>query len=206
MIAKLRGIVDGIGDDHVVLDVGGVGYLVFCSSRTLRSLPERGGDASLLVDTHVREDHIHLYGFGDGSEREWFRILQGVQGVGARVALAILSILAPDELIAVLAAGDKAALGRANGVGPRLATRIASELKDKAGALALGRVGAAGAEAPLSADWQTGGAVQDALSALGNLGYRPTDAHGAVAAAARALGSNATVEALITRSLKELAR
>src|SRR6185312_9648087 len=135
MIAKLTGILDHIGPEGAVIDVGGVGYLCFCSNRTLGQLPQPGGAARLLIETHVREDHIHLYGFADTAERDWFRILTTVQGVGAKVGLAILSVLSPDQVATAIAAGDKAMLARAEGVGPKLAGRIASELKDKVGGI-----------------------------------------------------------------------
>jgi holliday junction DNA helicase RuvA len=195
MIAKLRGRVDSTGPNWAVVDVGGVGYLVFCSARTLDRLP-RSGEAQLHVVTHVREDHIHLYGFADAAEREWFNLLQSVQSVGAKVALGVLSALSPDELARAVAAGDKAAIGRAPGVGPKLAQRIAVELRDKIGAPAL----AAAAPAPAPAH----GPESEAVSALVNLGYRPAEAASAVQAA-RA-GGAADLAALIRGGLKELAR
>ena len=143
MIAKLTGLVDSLGEDWVVIDVGGVGYLVFGSGGTLGRLAV-GEIASLEIETHVREDHIHLYGFADAVERDWFRILMTVQGVGARVALAILTVLAPDQLMPAIAAGDRAALTRAAGVGGKLAGRIVAELKDKVGDIALGPGGGGG--------------------------------------------------------------
>ena len=136
MIAKLTGVVDDSGETSVVIDVGGVGYLVFCSGRTLAGLPARGREVSLHIDTHVREDHIHLYGFGDTTERDWFRLLTTVQGVGARGALAILTALPANGLAQVIGAADKAALCQANGVGAKLAGRMVSELRDKVGELA----------------------------------------------------------------------
>src|SRR5260221_5473343 len=147
MIAMLAGIVEQRGTDSLVLDVNGVGYLVFASARTLGRVPARGEPLRLLVETHVREDHIHLYGFADEAERSWFRLLTTVQGVGARLGLAILSVLAPDALATAILAQDKAALARADGVGPKLATRIASELKDKVGGIALGPAASVGAPA-----------------------------------------------------------
>src|SRR5881227_3851729 len=137
MIAKLAGLLDQVTSDGAVIDVGGVGYLVFCSTRTTTRLPPPGGPARLLVETHVREDHIHLYGFIDAAERDWFRLLTTVQGVGARLALAILSATAPDALLLAILAQDKAVLARADGVGPRLAARIVNELRDKVGGLAI---------------------------------------------------------------------
>ena len=197
MIAKLRGTLDSLGDGWAVVDVGGVGYLTYCSAGTLSSLPPRGQDVSLTVETVVREDHIHLYGFSSEQEREWFRLLQTVQSVGARLALAILGALPAPELAACIAAQDKAGLTRAPGVGPKLAARILSELEDKAPSLP----GAAPAAATVD-----GTANADAIAALVNLGYRPTEAHGAVTGAARTLGTEAPVEALIRAGLKELAQ
>src|SRR5215469_16365321 len=147
MIAKLTGILDRNGGDGVVIDVGGVGYLVFCSARTQRQLPGEGEAARLLIETHVREDHIHLYGFADEGERGAFRLLTTVQGVGAKLALAILSVLVPEALTTAIMAQDKAALARAEGVGPKLAQRIVNELKDKVGGIVLGPA-AASAPAP----------------------------------------------------------
>ncbi|WP_340149268.1 Holliday junction branch migration protein RuvA [uncultured Sneathiella sp.] len=204
MIAKLTGKLDSIGEDWIVIDVGGVGYLVFCSGRTLRNLPEAGGIVSLHIETHVREDHIHLYGFDGVAERAWFLLLQTVQGVGARVALGILSLYAGDELTQIVAAQDKTALTRVSGVGPKVAGRITAELKDKVAKMDLGPV-AFNAEISATAPKPAQGAAGDAVSALVNLGYGRADAFGAVAAAARALGPDATVEALITAGLKELA-
>ena len=206
MIAKLRGLIDAVGDDWAVIDVGGVGYLVACSARTLARLPRPGEAAALLVETHVREDAILLFGFLDGGEREWFRLLTTVQGVGAKVALAILSVLAPEQLVLALAAKDKTELTRASGVGPKLAARIVAELEGKAGRVPLSPgLAAAGAE-PGGTGVAGGGAVADAVSALVNLGYRRIEAHGAVVAAARALGEGGEAPALIRAGLKELAR
>jgi Holliday junction DNA helicase RuvA len=202
MIAKLAGLLDQVMSDGAVIDVGGVGYLVFCSTRTIGQLPPPGAAARLLVETHVREDHIHLYGFIDAVERDWFRLLTTVQGVGARLALALLSAVSPDALALAILAQDKATLARADGVGPRLAARIANELRDKVGGLAtaapmpvIGMTAAASAEA---------GATADAVSALVNLGYRRAEAFGAVAAAARKLGEAAALDALIRAGLQEL--
>jgi Holliday junction DNA helicase RuvA len=202
MIAKLTGVIDSVGEDWTVLDVGGVGYLVYCSGRTLRAIGGRGAQASLSIETHVREDHIHLYGFADVEERDWFRLLTTVQGVGARVAVAILSALSPDQLTGAVAAQDKAALTAAQGVGAKLGARIVSELRDKVDAMAVLRR----ADSPSAARAGDGdtGTVPDAVSALVNLGYRRTEAFGAVSHAARLLGEAATVESLITAGLKEL--
>jgi holliday junction DNA helicase RuvA len=202
MIAKLSGTLDSIGPDGVVIDVGGVGYLVFCSARTLGRLPPSSGAVRLLVETHVREDHIHLYGFIDPAERDWFRLLTTVQGVGARLALSVLSAIAPEALTLAIAAQDRAALARADGVGQRLAARIVNELRDKIGAVGL----AAPAHAAPSAGPFSGeaGAIADAVSALENLNIGRAEAYGAVTAAARRLGEGAAVEALITAGLREL--
>ncbi|MBV9554844.1 MAG: Holliday junction branch migration protein RuvA [Alphaproteobacteria bacterium] len=204
MIAKLTGTVDSVGPDGAVIDVGGVGYLVFASTRTIGRLPPTGGAARLLVETHVREDHIHLYGFADAAERDWFRLLTTVQGVGAKVALAILSAVAPEELTLAIVAQDKATMARADGVGPKLAARIVNELKDKVGGMALAATNAA-ARAPAAAAAEPG-ATGDAVSALVNLGYRRAEAFGAVAAASRRLGAGVKVDALIRAGLQELAQ
>ncbi|MGK9231786.1 Holliday junction branch migration protein RuvA [Inquilinus limosus] len=206
MIARLRGLLDSAGADHAVVDCNGVGYLVFCSRRTLGLLGGPREAVSLHVETHVREDHIHLYGFADTAERDWFRLLTTVQGVGAKVALAILSVLSPDQVATAVAAGDKAMLARAEGVGPKLAGRIASELKDKVGGIALGpavaafHAGPAGAAAPAES-----GVAADAVSALVNLGYGRAEAFAAVAKAGGKLGPEATVSAIIPAALRELA-
>jgi holliday junction DNA helicase RuvA len=202
MIAKLTGLLDHIGSEGAVIDVGGVGYLVFASTRTLGRLPPPGEAARLLIETHVREDHIHLYGFVDAAERDWFRLLTTVQGVGAKVALAILSAVAPDHLTLTIVSQDKAMLARADGVGPKLAARIVNELKDKVGSLALAATNAAAPAAPSTTD---AGVTCDAVSALVNLGYRRAEAFGAVTAAARRLGGDAKVDALIRAGLQELA-
>jgi Holliday junction DNA helicase RuvA len=198
MIAKLTGMVDSIGEDWVVIDVNGVGYLVFCGAKTLSRLPRAGDAARLFIETHVREDHIHLYGFADEEERSWFRLLQTVQGVGSKVALAILSTLSANELSQAIASGDKAMLSRPAGVGPKLAARLAVELKDKA--IAVSPVGSFVAAAP------AGGAAEDAISALVNLGYRRAEAQTAVAKAASSLGDDAKTPALIRAGLQELGR
>ena len=204
MIAKLSGVLDSMGADWAVVDVGGVGYLMYCSARTLHQMPGPGGDVTMLVETHVREDHIHLYGFADGRERDWFAILQAVQGVGARVALGILSALSPLEIMHAIAAQDAQPLTQASGVGAKLANRIVTELKDKAPSLAAVPLPRdAGAEPAAVAG---SGAAADAVSALTNLGYRRVDAFSAVASAARTLGAEVGVEALIRGSLKELGR
>ncbi len=200
MIAKLTGIVDSTGDGWVVLDVGGVGYLVFCSGRTLSQLTA-GQAASLRVETAVRDDAINLYGFADSAERQWFRMLTTVQGVGAKAALAILTALQADELVQAVAAGDRGAITRAAGVGPKLAGRIIGELREKVEVAALGTAAAA---TPGAGNWGLGGDVGDAVSALVNLGFRPAEALGAVSHAAARLGSGAAVEDLIKGGLAEL--
>jgi Holliday junction DNA helicase RuvA len=204
MIALLNGAIDSTGDNYAVVDVGGVGYLVFASRRTLERLPARGSAVRLLIETHVREDHIHLYGFLDGAERAWFRLLTTVQGVGAKVALAVLSVLPPEELVHAIAAQDKHAIARADGVGPKLAARIASELKDKAGDIALGPAAFNGAGAAALSVAAERGPAADAVSALVNLGYRRAEAFGAVAHATSRLGTDAPLESLIKAGLKEL--
>ena len=210
MIARLKGLVDAVGTDTAVIDVNGVGYLVHASSRTLSQMGQ--GDAvALFIETHVREDHIHLYGFLRADEQDWFRLLTTVQGVGAKVALAMLSALTGDMLLQAIAAGDKAAVCRAPGVGPKLAQRILHELKDKVGALALGPAAAKGGVAPSpgAAKPEAGDAAQDLLrdaaSALVNLGYTPSEALGAVSRAAQASDAALTLEALIRAGLAELA-
>lgn len=200
MIARLTGVLAEIGADHAVVDVAGVGYLVQASARTLAALGGVGTDARLFTEMHVREDSMTLFAFGSAGERDWFRLLTGVQGVGGRVALAILSVLSAEELHKAVAAGDKAMVARAQGVGPKLAERIVRELKDKAGGLALGP----GALTPNAAP--AGGAAADAVSALTNLGFRPADASAAVAAANDELGDGATLDALVRLALKKAAR
>lgn len=208
MIAKLKGLVDSTGEDWVVLDVNGVGYLVFCSARTLSRLPASGEAVALVIETHVREDHIHLYGFINEAERSFFRLLLTVQGVGAKVALALLSIGEPTQLAQAIAAQDKATLSRASGVGPKLAARIAAELKDKVAGLSLGgghAVSGVVLAAPKAAPAEVSG-IEDAVSALVNLGYARLDAFAAVGRAAAALGTEAAVSALIGAALKDLGK
>ena len=201
MIAKLKGVVDSVDADSAVIDVGGVGYLVSASARTLRDLA--AGDAvTVLVETIVREDAIALYGFLETAERDWFRILTTVQGVGARVALSILSTLSPDEIARAIAAQDRATLSRPAGVGPKLAARLATELKDKAAAFGVAPLAKVG-EAPAM---PAGSINEDAVSALVNLGYKRVEAFGAVARVSQRLGADARLEAVITAGLQELAR
>ncbi|HAA92558.1 MAG TPA: Holliday junction branch migration protein RuvA [Rhodospirillaceae bacterium] len=203
MIAKLTGLLDSIGEDWVVVDVGGVGYIVFCSSRTLAALPPTGQTVALQIETHVREDHIHLYGFGDAAERDWFRMLTTVQGVGAKVALAIMSALSGDELTDAVIAEDKTTVSRANGVGPKLAQRIVTELKDKVGAFAIGGVAKMATALPAEG---SGTPDQEAVSALVNLGFSRMQAVGAVARASQELGKGAVLDDLIKSGLKELSQ
>ena len=200
MIARLKGLVDQVGEDWAVIDVGGVGYLVYCSSRTLSRLPRLGEAVALYIETHVREDHIHLFGFFEEAERAWFRLLQTVQGVGSKVALAILSTLTADDLANAIASGDKAMLSRPSGVGPKLAARLATELKDKVAGIA-----APGSFAPAMAA-ASGGGLEDAISALVNLGYRRSEAQMAVVKASAILGEGAAVPALIRVGLQELGK
>ena len=199
MIAKLRGRLDSFSADHAVIDVNGVGYLVFASSRTLSSLGAIGEEVVLHTEMLVAQDMIRLVGFATAAERDWFGLLTGVQGVGSRVALGILSALSADELHSAIAAGDHRMIARAQGVGPKLAQRIANELKDKVGAAALGTSG--GSVAP-----PRGGNASDAVSALLNLGFRPAEASEAVAKAEAELGPEATLDALVRGALKKAAR
>ena len=205
MIGKLRGVVDSYGDDFVIVDVGGVGYQVHCSARTLQALPRPGEMATLSIDTYVREDVIRLYGFANELEREWFRLLQIVQGVGAKVALAVLGTLKPGELATAIALQDRATLARAPGVGRKVAERIVAELRDKAPAYASADPAVVHLQAEL-ADRRAPAPVADAVSALVNLGYAQIQASAAVAAAARSAGEEASTEQLIRLGLKELAR
>jgi Holliday junction DNA helicase RuvA len=200
MIARLRGRLDSRGEDHVVIDVGGVGYLVHCPVRTLAGLPGVGEALDLHVETQVREESITLYGFADPAERVWFRVMQQVQGVGARVALGVLSVLTPEQLALAVASQDKAALTRASGVGPRLAGRIVSELKDRL----AGQLTTIAMPAPARGDAPGDGVVGGAVSALVNLGYGRSEALAAVSRAA-AQDGHATVETLIRAGLQELA-
>jgi Holliday junction DNA helicase RuvA len=205
MIGRLKGIVDSVAEDSIVLDVGGVGYLVFCSARTLKELPATGQPVTLAIETYVREDQIRLFGFRTDLEREWFRLLQTVQGVGAKVALSVLATLKPAELATAIAMRDKAMVARTPGVGPKVAERIVTELRDKAPAY----VELDPAVVRLSgdvADKRAPGPVADAVSALVNLGYGAPQAAAAIAAAVRAAGEGATTASLIRLGLKELAK
>ncbi|WEK41913.1 MAG: Holliday junction branch migration protein RuvA [Candidatus Sphingomonas colombiensis] len=200
MIAHLKGRLEETAIDHAVIDVGGVGYLVGASSRTLAAIGPVGEACVLFTEMLVGDDFIRLVGFARADERDWFRLLTGVQGVGARVALAILSALEPADLSRAIAAQDKAMVARANGVGPKLAERIVRELKDKAGGIVLGSGAAAGA-APAA-----NGAGADAVSALLNLGFRPAEASAAVASAEEELGTGTTLDALVRLALRKAAR
>ncbi|EAV45672.1 Holliday junction branch migration protein RuvA [Roseibium aggregatum] len=204
MIGKLKGTIDSYGEDHVILDVHGVGYQVHCPSRILQGLPRPGEAAVLFIETIVREDMIRLYGFGIEAEREWFRILMTVQGVGAKVALGILGILKASEVANAIALGDKAVISRAPGVGKRVAERIISELKDKAPGLATVDQGTIAVSQTI-ADNVAARPVAEAVSALTNLGYAQAQASGAVAKALQSAGEDATTETLIRLGLKELA-
>jgi Holliday junction DNA helicase RuvA len=205
MIGKLKGTIDSYGEDFIVLDVNGVGYLVHCSARTLQELPAAGEPATLSIETYVREDQLRLFGFRSDVEREWFRLLQTVQGVGAKVALAVLGTLKPGDLASAIAMRDKAMIARTPGVGPKVAERIVTELKDRAPAYAevdpavirlSGAVEDKRAPQPLA----------DAVSALVNLGYGQPQAAAAIAAAARNAGEGADAARLIRLGLKELAK
>jgi holliday junction DNA helicase RuvA len=205
MIGKLKGIIDSYGEDFIIVDVAGVGYVVHCSARTLQALPPTGDPVSLAIETHVREDAIRLFGFQSDIEREWFRLLQTVQGVGTRVALSILSTLRPADLASAIAMRDKAMVARAPGVGPKVAERVVTELKDKAPKYAdvdpavlrlAGAVEEKRAPQPIA----------DAISALVNLGYGQPQAAAAIAAASRTAGEGAKETQLIRLGLKELAK
>ena len=198
MIAHLKGRLEATGIDHAVIDVGGVGYLVGASARTLAAIGPVGEAATLFTEMLVGEDFLRLVGFANAAERDWFRLLTGVQGVGARVALAILSALEPADLSRAVMAQDKATVARANGVGPKLAERIVRELKDKVGGVALGPAAAA--------QVVPAGAGADAVSALLNLGFRPAEAASAVAAAEDELGTAASLDALVRLALKKAAK
>jgi holliday junction DNA helicase RuvA len=212
MIGKLKGIVDAIGESHCIIDVNGVGYEVQASARALRNM-ELGQVATLVIDTHVREDAIRLFGFVSEVERSWFRMLQAVQGVGSKVALAVLGTLSSQDLANAIALGDWATVEQTPGVGKKLALRIVAELKDKAPALAVAGLhvpaainGAGKGASKGAADSGEAHAAAEAISALTNLGYNPAQASQAIAIAARDLGTDADTAKLIRRGLKELAR
>jgi holliday junction DNA helicase RuvA len=206
MIGRLKGIVDAIGESHAIIDVNGVGYEVQLTTRALRNI-KIGDTVSLTIDTHVREDAIRLFGFMSEVERSWFRTLQTVQGVGAKVALGVLGVLSPHELASAIALQNWGAVEQAQGVGKKLAQRIVAELKDKTPAMPLG-VSADGAPADGAASTASneGLAAAEAVSALTNLGYNPGQASAAVSAALMELGAQASTAQLIRRGLKELAR
>lgn len=196
MIARLTGLLAETAADHAVIDVGGVGYLVQASTRTLSAIGAVGGEVRLFTELQVREDAMTLFGFGSAGERNWFRLLTGVQGVGGRVALSILSVLDDSELSRAVSSQDKAMIARANGVGPKLAERIMRELKDKVGGVALSMPGMA----------PGAGAAADAVSALVNLGFRPPEATAAVTKAEEELGVGANLDALVRVALKKVGR
>jgi len=205
MIGKLKGVIESYNEDSVIVDVAGVGYEVYCSARTLQELPGIGQPATLSIETHVREDQIRLFGFLTELEREWFRLLQTVQGVGVKVALAVLGTLKPAELASAIAMRDKAMVARTPGVGAKVAERIVTELKDKAPAYtnidpALVRLSGA------LEDRRAPAPVSDAVSALVNLGYAQAQAAAAIAAAARSAGEGAEATTLIRLGLRELAK
>jgi Holliday junction DNA helicase RuvA len=205
MIGRLRGLVDAVGADFVILDVGGVGYEVACGARTLAQLPAQGELVTLAIETHVREDAIKLYGFASEAERAWFRLLQSVQGVGAKVALSVIGAVDVSALANAIALQDKTAITRAPGVGPKVALRIVTELKDKAPSLLSASIGAGtpgvrAVAAPIASP------ISDAISALVNLGYAPAQANAAVATVLAKAGEGASAEALIRLGLKELSR
>ncbi len=209
MIGKLSGIIDSFGSDHLILDVSGVGYLVFASARTLARIGQVGDMAALLIITHVREDTITLFGFADEAEKSWFKLLTSVQGVGVKAGLSILAACPAEQLAYVIASQDKAALTRADGIGPKIATRLLTELKDKAGKMDLGGSEALASSADISTPGASvaGGIEQDAVSALKNLGYGGSDAMRAVAIVrqnAEEEGNEADLQSLIRLALKEL--
>ena len=205
MIGKLKGIIDSYGEDFIVLDVNGVGYLVQCSARTLQELPGVGQPITLSIETYVREDQIRLFGFRTAVEREWFRLLQTVQGVGAKVALSVLGTLKPADLASAIAMRDRAMVARTPGVGPKVAERIVTELKDKAPAFADLDPAVIRLSGAIE-DRRAPQPVVDAVSALVNLGYGQPQAAAAVAAAARSAGEGADAARLIRLGLKELAK
>ena len=210
MIALLTGVVDGMEADRCIIDVNGVGYLVQASSRTLSALPAPPAVARLLIDTHVREDAITLYGFVEPAEREWFRLLTTVQGVGARVALGLLSALSPAELVGAISSGDRASLTRAPGVGGKLAIRLLSELRERVGTMPTApgvSVSSRAASAPASSlPAPAVGVESDVLSALANLGYRRPEAQPAVGRVLERLGEDADIDRVLRESLKELSK
>jgi Holliday junction DNA helicase RuvA len=205
MIGKLKGLIDSFGEDFAVIDVNGVGYVAFCSAKTLQALPRPGGAAVLSIETYVREDQIKLFGFSSDEEREWFRLLLTVQGVGTKVALALLSTFRTGELATLIATRDATAITRTPGVGKKLADRLVLDLKDKAPAFAGVDAGVARLAADIDAKAAPRPAVE-AISALVNLGYQQAQASSAVAAVLKAAGESPKTEALIRLALRELAR
>ncbi len=205
MIGKLKGLVDSYGEDFVILDVNGVGYIVHCSARTLQRLPKPGEATDLAIETHVREDMIRLYGFRSDVEREWFRLLQTVQGVGTRVALGVLSVLEPGALASAIATGDKGSIARAPGVGPRLAARLVAELRDKAPAFAPIDPALVALSGTIE-ERRASQPIADAVSALVNLGYPQIQASAAIASVLKDKGEDADTKTLIRFGLRELAR
>ena len=201
MIAKLNGIIDALYDGFLILDVNGVGYRVFCSNRTLSMVGTKGNSCGVFIETQVREDHIHLFGFADNAEKEWFNVLTGVQGVGAKVALAILSALSPNDLSVALATGDAKAFTVANGVGPKLATRLVTELKGKTASVGVSL------EIPstIGNSAFSSGVVEEAISALTNLGYGRSEA-GIVVGTVYKENNDVSVSDLIRLSLKEIGK
>lgn len=217
MIGKLRGLVDEAEDDSVIIDVAGVGYTVFCSSRTLAALPPAGEMAQLIIETHVREDHFHLYGFPDSVERDWFRLLATVQRVGNRMAMTILGAYTPEQLAHAILAKDTAAFSRISGVGPKLAERIVTELKDKVIKMPTSSFQISSMAATATAEMDAKGkkkvppapvdtTTDDAISALVNLGYSRSEAYGAALKAAQEAKSKLSLDQMIRLSLKELVR
>lgn len=207
MIGRLKGRVEAIGESHLILDVNGVGYEVLATARALRGL-KIGDEAVLTIDTHVREDAIKLYGFQSEHERSWFRTLQTVQGVGAKVALSVLSVLSAQDLASAIALGNWGAVQEAQGVGKVVAQRIVTELKNKVPAMSFTASAAGGASERVGTETMVpeGNAAVEAVSALTNLGYNPANATAAVAAALKDLGTDADTAKLIRRGLKELSR
>lgn len=205
MIGKLSGIIDSFHQGHLIIDVSGVGYSVFASTRTLSQIGQAGDAVSLLIDTHVREDHIHLYGFQNAEEQKWFRLLTSVQGVGVKAGLAILSVCAPQELSLAIAAQDKATITRADGVGPKLASRILLELKNKVGALDLSPKAVQSSAVASHEPAKASDIDQDAVQALIGLGYGRGEAYNAVMQAKLKANDNNDLQDLIKFSLKELA-
>ncbi len=205
MIGKIRGKIDSYDDDSTIVDVGGVGYHVFCSARSLASLPAKGEFAEFIIETHVREEHIHLLGFPDTIERDWFRLLTTVQGVGVKMAFAILGVFGPAQLAQAIAARDTKAFTRVSGVGPKLAERIVTELKNKAVKLPSGSAGMPATKQALPLP--PASESEDAISALVNLGYNRSDAYNAVTLAASNLGdAKPSLDGLIRESLRSLVR